>query len=320
MPGIVIVDAGDRVAYCSADAAAIRGRSPEGLIGAPLSGWIEGLPPAGEDGIARVLRGDGRWVPARARIEEWTSGGRSFCTIFLNATSDDEAARDRDDARRMRSLGRVAAAMAHEFNNVLAGIGSFAEYLNRRAADDGTRNAAMHIGTAVRRGKSITDEILGYTRAKPPALAVLDVHAWLQGFLPEANAITGGRTRLDDGARLFIRGDAAQLNLVLINLLTNARDASAPETPIVLRATTVMREESEMLDLAVIDRGTGIAPEIRDQLFEPLFTTKRSATGLGLPLVDQVVRAHGGVVRLRTEVGKGSEFHVLLPLLPVKPL
>lgn len=253
-----------------------------------------------------------------------TAGGSALCLFgsVLDVTADEDASRHRvelarelDEAKRMTSLGRVAATMAHEFNNVLAGIGSFADYLNRRASDDETRRAVSHIGKAIRRGKTVTAEILRYTRAKPPVLALVDVRAWLEAFMPEANALTGGRTLLERGEQRFlIRGDVAQLNQVLVNLVINARDASAADAPIVLRAATGQREGTPVLDLAVVDRGTGIPPEIRERMFEPLFTTKRSGTGLGLPVVDQIVRAHRGVVRVRTEVGKGTELHILLPL------
>jgi two-component system cell cycle sensor histidine kinase/response regulator CckA len=259
----------------------------------------------------------GRERVVRAAGHTSVVAGQPACLFgsVLDVTAEVDASRELDDAKRMTSLGRVAATMAHEFNNVLAGIGSFAEYLNRRGPDDDTRRVAAHIGKAIRRGKTVTDEILRYTRAKPPVLSVIDVHAWLEAFLPEANALTGGRTVLDDSTQhLRIRGDVAQLNQVLVNLLINARDASPGDAPIMLRVTTTARESVTMLDLAVIDRGTGIPPEVRERLFEPLFTTKRSGTGLGLPVVDQVVRAHRGVVRVRTEMGKGSEFHVLLPL------
>jgi len=289
------------------------------LLAAALEDALHGE--SGLDLRFRIAGGRERVVRAVGHVS--TGGGPSACLFgsVLDITADEDASRHRveltrelDEAKRMTSLGRVAATMAHEFNNVLAGIGSFAEYLNRRAADDEMRRAVSHIGKAVRRGKTVTDEILRYTRAKPPALAIVDVCAWLEGFMPEANVLTGGRALLERGEQQFIRGDVAQLNQVLVNLLINARDASPPDSPIVLRAATGEREGMPMLDLAVVDRGTGIPPEIRERMFEPLFTTKRSGTGLGLPVVDQIVRAHHGVVRVRSEMGKGTEFHILIPL------
>ncbi len=294
----------EQAAVADAFEAALRG-------GAPLDAkWAL----IAADGPERVVRACGRLGTVNGRAS-------SLYGSILDVTADEHAERERqelarelDEARRMTSLGRVAATMAHEFNNVLAGINSFAEYLIRRTPDDDTRRAAANIRQAIHRGKRVTDEILRYTRASRPKLSSVDVQRWLDAFLPEAKALTGGRAMLVCDDELYVRADVAQLNQVLVNLVINARDASPPDAPIVIRVTTARREGTPMLDLAVIDRGSGIPPDIRDRIFEPLFTTKPGGTGLGLPLVDQVIRAHGGVVRVRTEMGKGSEFHVLLPL------
>jgi len=281
---------------------------------------LDGLPLEG-DAAAMAVHPDGRRVATRVRVEPWQAPGERLFIVLLGGLSSpspiersEAKYRELEEAKRMTSLRRLAATMAHEFNNVLAGIGTFADYLNRRAVDDEIRRAASHIGLAIRRGRTITDEILRYTRAMPPVLDDVAVRAWLEAFLPEANALTGGRTLLEPGPALFIRGDVSQLNQVLANLLTNARDASPSDAPILLSATTADRDGTAMLDLAVIDRGTGVPPEVRERMFEPLFSTKRSGTGLGLPVADQIVRAHRGVVRVRTEVGKGTELHILIPL------
>jgi two-component system cell cycle sensor histidine kinase/response regulator CckA len=209
--------------------------------------------------------------------------------------------------------------MAHEFNNVLTGVSSFATHLLRRAGDDETRRAATHNLHALRRGKSITEEILRYTRPAEPLLTTVDVCAWLESYLPEAMAVTGGRTTLEMDDALHVRGDVGQLNQVLSNLVLNARDASPSSEPIAISARRVMEQGVPTVELTVADRGTGIPSEIRDRIFEPLFTTKRSGTGLGLAVVHQVVRGHGGTVRVRSEIGKGTTFHILLPLVDAPP-
>ena len=271
------------------------------------------------DGTERVLR----------VCAQLSTCGDAQCLVgsVLDITSDVAAERERielakelSDAKRMTSLGRVAATIAHEFNNVLAGIGTFSEYLLRNAEDDGVLSAATQISQAIRRGKTITDEILRYTRTSSPQFAPIDVRVWLEGFLPEASALTDGNTTIEARESRIVSGDVSQLNQVLVNLVVNARQASPRNAPIVIRATTAaMRDGTLGVDVAVIDQGNGIPVEISDRIFEPLFTTKRSGTGLGLALVEQIVRAHGGVVRVRSELGKGTEFHVLLPLVANVP-
>ena len=250
----------------------------------------------------RVIRGEGETRVVRTHACVVPDPPRFVGTV-LDVTDD---AQD-EEARRLSSLGGLAATMAHEFNNVLMGIESFASFLLRRKTDPETQNAATHIQQSLRRGRAITDEILRFTRAVPPVLTEIDVRRWLTDF-----AAAEGRVRLEVGETpLLIRGDPSQLQQVLSNLVSNARDASPPDQPIVLRAAA----DDGMLDLAVIDRGSGIAPEIRDRIFEPLFTTKRRGKGLGLAVVHQIVRAHGGSIRVRSEVGEGSAFHLRLPLV-----
>jgi len=206
--------------------------------------------------------------------------------------------------------------MAHEFNNVMMGIGTFVEVLKRRKTTDAVERATLGIESSIRRGRTITDEILRYTRASKPVLAHIDVAEWLADFLPEAQSITGGTAAVEAERGLSIRGDVSQLNQVLINLLLNARDASPPRIPITIEAK---RAPSNFVEIVVADRGSGVPPEILDRIFDPLFTTKPRGTGLGLAVVHQVIAAHGGSVRARSEAGIGSEFHLLLPSVEPRP-
>lgn len=322
VPIVLVLDAQARVTWSGGPVDSVFGRQPSEVVAAPVSMLIDNLSFRERVATVDLLHANGTRRHAVVQIDPWRAANAQFFTITIPASDvprereQRELARDAEEARRMSSLGRVAATMAHEFNNVLAGIGSFAEYLVRRAPDDDSRRAAANIRHAIHRGKRVTNDILRYTRAARPKMGHVDVRGWLQAFMPEGAALTNGQVMLDANESLSIRGDVAQLNQVLVNLVINARDASAPDMPIEIRAgiSTAVREGVRMLDLAVIDHGTGIPPDARDRIFEPLFTTKPSGTGLGLPLVDRVVRAHGGVVRVRSEMGKGSEFHVLIPL------
>lgn len=257
--------------------------------------------------------GEIRFLRVNAKVRELRVIGN-----VQDITEEEAAARERvelqrqlGETRRLSSLGRLAATMAHEFNNVLMGISTFTEVLRRRTAGEvHVQSAVAQIQQSLGRGRRITDEILRFTREPAPSMSTIDVARWLSDFFPEAAALTGARAQLEVGHDLFIRGDIALLNQALANLIINARDA-APEggIRIVARATG-----DERLDLMVADRGTGIAPEIRERIFEPLFTTKRSGTGLGLAVVHQVVSAQGGTIHVESEIGRGTEFHLRFPL------
>jgi PAS domain S-box-containing protein len=225
--------------------------------------------------------------------------------------------------QRVASLGQLAASMAHEFNNVLMGIQPFAEILRRVTehipmAQDGTR----HIMQAVRRGKKVTEEILRFTRRIEPTFRSIEVGEWLQNFHAEAVALVGDtlqvELRLPD-VPVHLQGDMSQLNQVLANLVINARDASTPGSRIVIGASLTDEQlvaggELGVLDVTVQDFGAGMDAATVERIFEPLFTTKPSGTGLGLAISTQVIRAHSGTMRVVSERGKGTTFHLLLPV------
>ena len=263
-----------------------------------------------DDGAIRFLR-----VQAKLRDQRWIGKVSDTTDEELAALDRVELQRQLGETRRLSSLGRLAATMAHEFNNVLMGISTFAEVLRRRTGGEvHVQNAVAQIQQSLGRGRRITDEILRFTREPAPVMTTIDVHRWLTDFLPEATALTGGRAELEVENDLFIRGDVALLNQVLANLVINARDA-APEGPIRLIGRTT---RDDRLELVVADRGIGIAPEIRERIFEPLFTTKRSGTGLGLAVVHQAVSAQSGTIDVRSEVGHGTAFHLYFPLVAGK--
>jgi two-component system cell cycle sensor histidine kinase/response regulator CckA len=171
------------------------------------------------------------------------------------------------------------------------------------------------IQRSLKRGRSLTEDILGFTRTAEPVLENLDVTSWLEGLLPEAVALVGDRVRLKIDDAFVIRADGRQLHQALINLVLNARDASDSESPITIwvKGTDGAAGEGECLELAVIDRGTGIPPEMLERIFEPLFTTKPSGNGIGLAVVHRIVRAHHGTIRVKSEIGSGTEFRIMLP-------
>jgi len=223
----------------------------------------------------------------------------------------DDLMRELEELRRISTLGRVAAVMAHEFNNVMMGILTFIEVLKRHREPPAIDRAVHGIENGVKRGRSITDEILRYTRASKPVLSTIDVASWLADFTIEARAVTRGPVTVNIEPGLSIRGDVTQLNQVLVNLLLNARDASASASVIEIRAT---RESKQLAEIVVADHGSGIRPELLERIFDPLFTTKQRGTGLGLAVVRQVVEAHGGSVSAQSRLGDGTQFHLHLPL------
>lgn len=219
-----------------------------------------------------------------------------------------------DDAHRIAAVGRLAATVAHEFNNVLMSIGPFVEVIRRKAPADPTiENAARHIAVALHRGKNITGEVLRFGRPSSPNFTTFDAVRWIRRVADELRTLIPSRIRFEvttPSEPLEITADEHQLTQLVTNLALNARDAvgrQAGEIEICVAAL-----DGRELELTVRDTGAGIPEELRDNIFEPLFTTKPNGTGLGLPVSQQIARRHGGDLSVSSS-SAGTVFRVVLP-------
>jgi PAS domain S-box-containing protein len=212
-------------------------------------------------------------------------------------------------ANRLSGLGRLAATVAHEFNNVLMGMQPFAELLQRPdATPEMISKGAWHIGNSIKRGKRIVLDILRFAQPHVPVTTSVDLGEWWETFAPEAEAVLA---------------DRGQLSQVMTNLVANARDAMAAGGTLTVSAGGLqpntrfpfgaLPHPEKFVQISIHDSGTGIPNEIMDRVFEPLFTTKQSGgTGLGLAVAHQVMTQHGGYIFAESEAGCGTTFHLFL--------
>lgn len=239
-----------------------------------------------------------------------------------DVTEQRTIARKLEEAKRMSSLGQVTASLAHEFNNVLMGIQPFVEVIARNAS--GTRavtDSLAHITRAIGRGKRASQEILRFANPKEPQLLAIDVRAWLPTLLGQLVAALPSSITLSssmDPRVRFIRVDREHLEQVITNLVFNARDAitgsGTIHVGISLTGTSANGgADAETVRISVSDDGPGIALQILDRIFEPLFTTKRNGTGLGLAIARRLMERQGGALTAENRPEGGSAFHLLVP-------
>jgi two-component system cell cycle sensor histidine kinase/response regulator CckA len=234
-------------------------------------------------------------------------------------------------ANRLGGLGRLAATVAHEFNNVLMGMQPFAELMQRPdAAPQIISKGAWHIANSIQRGRRIVLDILRFSQPHIPVTAPVDLGEWWESFAPEAEAVLGNMIAVVSAIPkrgLFAFADRSQLGQVVANLVANARDAmprggrltvSANELPANARFSFgVVPHPEGFVQISVRDTGHGMPPEVMDHIFEPLFTTRPSGgTGLGLAVANQVVTQHGGFIFVESASGRGTVFHIFLPKAP----
>lgn len=271
-------------------------------------------------------RADGKTITVVWSLAPLPSVGtsRRAALISVDRSEQQHLERRLSDAEYLASLGRLAGTVAHEFNNVLMGIQSFAEIIGRRTGqDEGLTRAVGQIRLSVQRGRRITEDVLRFTRAAAtPALASINVDEWLTGIASELQDLATPHVtvRVETGAPgLHVIGDHGQLYQVITNLAINANDAmpKGGEIRIAARSCPVppgWAGREACAEITVSDTGSGMSPETAAHAFEPLFTTKkRGGTGLGLAVVQKIVRAHGGEISFETKEGEGTTFRIRLP-------
>ncbi|MBK6518581.1 MAG: response regulator [Polyangiaceae bacterium] len=225
-------------------------------------------------------------------------------------------------AQRLEALGRLAGEVAHDFNNLLTVISVNAEVLKGTKDPEELGHGLDEILAASGRAAALTRQLLAFSRGQPRQMRPLALDELLRGFAPLLSRLLPANVTLDVTleAGANVMGDAGQLEQVIMNLVTNARDAVAGGGRITLSTRVVQSlsgvDAERQVVLAVSDSGPGMSEDIRARVFEPFFSTKRpgAGTGLGLAVVDSVVRQHGGPVEVGGAAGAGTTFEVRLPL------
>jgi two-component system, cell cycle sensor histidine kinase and response regulator CckA len=251
---------------------------------------------------------------------------------YRDVTETRSLQRQVESNERINAFGRVASSMAHEFNNVLMGIQPFAEILSSTSDPEKLALATRQITASIRRGRNVTDQVLRFTRGDREALAPVRVQSWLKAQLAEIRAGTPEAIHLeldlpeDD---LRVQGNPEQLQQMLLHLVSNAVDSMPSGGVIRISADRARRASwsfghvegsGTMLHLSVADTGVGIDLALHQQIFEPLFTTRKGTrAGMGLALVRQIVSAHDGHIFVESLPERGATFHVFLPLSADRP-
>jgi PAS domain S-box-containing protein len=234
-------------------------------------------------------------------------------------------------AQRMESIGTLAGGIAHDLNNILTPILMSVDVIKSKTLDPQALQMLESIAVSAKRGADIVRQVLTFARGIQgerneiqPKHLLKDLELILKDIFPKDI-----RLRVSAPEKGWtIQGDPTQMHQVLLNLCLNARDAMPNGGDLHLgiencvldeqyAAVNLQAKPGRYVRFSVVDRGTGIPPEILDKIFEPFFTTKdiNKGTGLGLSTVSAIVKSHAGHINVFSEPGAGTTFHVYLPAM-----
>ena len=347
---IYMLDRDGRVSSWNVGAERIKGYSADEIIGEHFSSFYTeedrqaGVPAKVLETAAR----EGRFEGEGWRIRK--DGSRFWAGVVVDAIKDDtgkvvgfaKITRDMTEKReaeaqlqesreqlfrsqKMEALGQLTGGLAHDFNNLLTAILGASDLALRNLENpEKVRKMLDGIRSSAQRGATLTRQLLAFARAQPLEMRQID----LRTFLGDAATLLRPSLRsnieviLEISDQLWtIESDAGALELALLNLTFNARDAMPDGGRLRISATNQLLDgkpeglRGEHVALRVSDTGTGMSREIIDRAFEPFFTTKSfgEGTGLGLSQVFGFAKQLGGAVTIESELGKGSAFTIYLP-------
>jgi PAS domain S-box-containing protein len=298
---------------------------------------LTGEPVAGE---YRIVRADGeirfvRSVLQAIRDEQGTVlrlVGATQDITDLKRTQQESAAK-----QKLESLGTLASGIAHDFNNILGAVLAQSELavaeledgLHPRGELEAIRNVAL-------RGSEIVRQLMVYAGVESATLGPVDLSRTITEMIELLRVSVSKHAVLetDFGNDLpCVQADAAQIRQIVMNLVTNASEAIGKRDGVIRIAarrvrpnqtssgdTSDSQPRTDYVQLMVSDTGGGIPPRLQARIFDPFFTTKSAGHGLGLAIVDRIVRSLKGTIHVTSELGKGTTFHISLPCSGIDPI
>lgn len=285
---------------------------------------------------------DGTTIAVEIRANDFDLDGRAVRLVLITDITErlkaTLALRKTQDqlrhAQKMEAIGRLAGGVAHDFNNILTVVQSYACLLEENIAPSDARHEdAAEIRRACGRAQEITRQLLAMSRNSVVTPQAIDLDELVAGFVPMLRRLLGGTIALvtHRGGVPKVLADAGQMEQVLMNLAANARDAMPSGGRLTIETRTAELDvdtardrhlaPGRYVELAVTDTGTGIDAETQGRIFDPFFTTKEPAkgTGLGLAIVYGIVTQAGGSISVYSEKGHGTTFRVYLPVTETEP-
>jgi PAS domain S-box-containing protein len=337
---VVVADRHGAITYWNEAATRVFGYTADEALGKVGGELLQARYPGGFDAMVASIRRTQSW---RGELELRTKNGEPMVvetsvrqqpgtlagiTVMKDVTERRSLEEQLRQSQKMEAIGLLAGGVAHDFNNLLAVIMGFSELATRKLPPG--HPVALQLDEvigAARRGGELTRKLLAFSRKQIIQPRPLDVGAAVGDFTRLLERVVGEDIELAierEPEALVVRADAVQLEQVLLNLCTNARQAMPEGGRLVLSTRPVFFDDAfvarnpwsrpgAFAEIAVRDTGVGMDDATRTRIFEPFFTTKPEGTGLGLSTVYGIAAQHGGFVHVESSPGGGTTLRVFLP-------
>jgi PAS domain S-box-containing protein len=235
---------------------------------------------------------------------------RQYLAIRSDITARKHAEAQLREQASLAHLGQLAAVVAHEVRNPLAGLRASLQVLDTRFTEPRDHQIVTAMIQRIDALNDKVEDLLFYARPKAPRFQAVDVDSVLRDVAQSAQVATAGTvSRIDIPQPLTVRADPDMLRSALLNLIMNACQSSSGK-PVEVHANV----DGDVCRIRIADRGPGIPPDVRDRVFEPFFTTRTGGTGLGLAIVKRSLELQDGRVVLMDRPGGGTIAEITLPL------
>lgn len=318
--GAFVVDANERIIACTPEAGVLLRINPAQLQNASVDSLPAPLPKLVRETAksGKTLANKEIFLSTAALHANLLPVKNEVVVVLNHFSSAPFFAENEQNMRRLdqlASLGMLSANMAHEIKNGMVAIKTFVELLAQKGED---AELTAVVGRELQRINGIVTQMLRFAAPKHTTFMTVHVHEVLDHALRLLQHQINGKMILlkkqYHAEPNIVRGDDAQLQQALMNLLLNALEAMGTNGVLTVATDIVDDDSGRQLRIQIQDSGMGIAPENLGRLFEPFFTTKKNGTGLGLAISQRIASEHQGSIKVQSEANHGSTFSFWLPI------
>jgi PAS domain S-box-containing protein len=273
----------------------------------------------------RIRHSDGSWrvLESFSRDLSHVAGVNGMVVNARDITERKHLEEQLHHSQRLEAVGRLAGGVAHDFNNLLMVITGYSHMLlDGMHPSDPARQDLEQVVKASERATDLTRQLLAFSRRQGVRASLVNLNALVQEMDRMLRRILGEDIELVIQLALelkTVRADPGQIEQVILNMAVNARDAMPSGGQLLIETKNSALPRQDCVTISISDTGIGMDAQVLSRVFEPFFTTKEQGTGLGLATSYGIIKENGGDLRVESTPGKGTSFHIELPVTEQTP-